>query len=173
MKKIRNSISILLLFLFVTACNQQNAVKYNDAIIQEQSKIMSKVLEFLSVMDKDMAKAEKVLKEAAVQAKASIKTVSAMEDFDGSTELRDSALELFKFYLHVVENEYPEMISIIKKGSNITEKDVNRMNVLQQKVTKQEQVLDAKVSAAQANFSKEHNISLQENELQKKIDKIN
>ena len=172
MKKLFTFSALLFLFFSFTACSQKNAIEYNDAIIKEQSKIMQKVLEFLSVMEKDLIKADQVLKETAVQTKASIKTVSAMEPFDGSSELRDSALELFKFYLHVVENEYPEMIAILKKGESITQKDVDRMNELQQKITKQEQVLDSKMSTAQANFSKKHNISIQENELQKKIDNI-
>lgn len=172
MKKLFTFSAIFFLFLSFTACSQKNAVEYNDAIIKEQGKIMQKVLEFISVMQKDPVKADKVLKETAVQAKASIKVVSAMEPFDGSTELRDSALELFKFYLHVVENEYPEMMAILKKGNAVTQKDVDRMNELQQKISKQEEVLDTKVSTAQANFSKEHNISMQENELQKKIDNI-
>lgn len=167
----------LVMFLSFQSCSNKSSltpVQYNDSIVGIQGKIIKAILDLSATfetrnpaeMDAKYNTLKKVIDEA-------IGNVTKMEEFDGSTELRDAAKELFEFYKSVVGKEYAEMITILKKkDTDVTEADVKRIDEISADISKREKVLDEKFAAAQEKFAKDHNIQIKENDLQKDINKM-
>ena len=103
---------LALLFIATVSCNstpKMTALEYNDAIINEQTKIVEVILKFNSNDGTDMEAFDEVRKEIIVQCDSSIAKVKALSDFDGNTEFRDAGIELFGFYKKISSKEYREM----------------------------------------------------------------
>jgi hypothetical protein len=104
--------------LLVVACgpSKQEAIDYNDAIIDQQAAVMDKINEMFDSFDHfstpdsmDRAKTE------ACAAIASARTdIEKMLPFDGETALRDATVKLMDVYRSVMDNEITQMISIYK-----------------------------------------------------------
>jgi len=109
MKKIFLFLTILVQTMLFTACGPsgEQALTYNDAIVDEQKLIMNKLNNFFEALSKpeDVAGIDNSLAAAQQQVAAGIAIVEKMDGFDGSTTLRDAALELFKTYQTVLNNE--------------------------------------------------------------------
>lgn len=165
----------LLLILF-GACNTQNskedAIKYNDKIINEQSKIIKLTLDMVAMMDKDLEKSKQLREDIVKQCVSSVKVIEDMEPFDGDGKLRAAGLDLFNFYKKVYSNEYKTMFDILDKGENITEEDITVIQDMQTSVTLEESKLDAAFKKAQQDFAKKYGFEIAPSELQDDIDNI-
>ena len=62
------------------------------------------------------------------------------------------------------------LIAILQLGDKITAEDMARMTSLNDELAKKETSFDSAFQGAQAAFAKKHNIIIEENKLQKKID---
>lgn len=165
----------LLLILF-GACNSGNskedAIKYNDKIINEQSKVIKLTLDMVAMMDKDLEKSKKLREDIVKQTEASIKVIEDMEPFDNNGKLRDAGLALFSFYKKVYSTEYKTMFEILDKGANITEEDIAVIQDMQTSVTMEESKVDAAFKEAQQEFAKKYGFEIAPSELQDDIDNI-
>ena len=94
-----------------------------------------------------------------------------MEPFNGSSQLRDTAIKLFEFYQDISENEYDEILDIFSQDE-ITEADVERIEDLAEGITEREKALDYEFSAVQKAFAQEYGILLRDNKLQRQIDRM-
>jgi hypothetical protein len=112
----------LMLFVIVatvlTSCGptKEEAIAYNDKIINEQVNIIDKINALYDAMKNyeyhygmDYAYAE-----ALKQADKGTEVVGKLEKFGGSTEFRDEALKLFGTYKSIMQNEIKKMIDINK-----------------------------------------------------------
>jgi hypothetical protein len=147
-------------------------VEYNDTIIKEQAKIIELMFDLVAKIETDLDGCEAVRLKTIVQCDSSIQLVSKMEPFDGDASMRNTALDLFKFYKKAYENEYKEMIEILQLKDKITSDDMARMTSLNDELAKKETSLDSSFQGAQAAFAKKNNIIIEDNKLQKKIDNI-
>ena len=162
-------------FLLLQSCNSKptmTPVEYNDTIIKEQAKIIELMFDLVAKIETDLDGCEAVRLKTIVQCDSSIQLVSAMEPFDGDASMRNTALDLFKFYKKAYENEYKEMIEILQLKDKITPDDMARMTSLNDELAKKETSLDSAFQGAQAAFAKKNNIIIEDNKLQKKIDNI-
>lgn len=169
--------NLLLLFTFVFLANSKaqtfsTPVAYNDYIVISQNELVSLLLVFNEQVAADDAVKSDLLALTDVmtlKAKSLVSKVEAMADYEGNWELRNSALELFRFYVKTFSTEYPEMIELLFAPA-LDEATLAKLNVILEKVTTEESFYDTKFAEAQQAFAKKHNIELIENDLQEEID---
>ena len=166
---------ILLLVAFTGTASSQtfdDAVEYNDYIVDLQNQIGGLILEFNEKIGAEDVTRESIQphfdKMLATTQKA-ISKVEKLKGFKGNVELRDRALELFKFYYTTFSEDYKELLDIFFSG-NLDEAAIERMSFLLEKVTTNEAVYDDNYAKAQQAFAKEHGFELIENELQDELD---
>lgn len=155
-----------------SALEFSSSVRYNDFIINNQTAVYSKIVELVNCMDKcDDTELRNKYKEFGDEAKNALKQTKRLTDFNGNTEFRDKAIDLFNFYIEVYEDAYKELIEMVIKG-DVTEKDQARMNKIVEEVTVKEEKLDAAFQAAQQKFADENDMQIIENDIQKEIDNL-
>lgn len=162
---------LLLLFIPFAASAQKTAVEYNDIIVDEQSKIGQRIIDFNYAVEAG-EEMDLPLKLILEQIDISIAVVEKVKPWEDGAALKSSALSLFKFYKSIVAKEYSEMVGILKK-ENIAESDVARLDELLASITEREEKLDADFSYQQETFAKRWNIELAPSELQNEIDGLN
>ncbi len=169
--------SSLLLFCFVS-CNQKqeetiSATEYNNQIIGEQTKIMNSMLTFIdAIQTSDKVKIDETRKNITSSCELSLTYLKKMEVFDKNFKFRDAAIKLITFYKEISEKEYFEMQQILEKGMNIVQADIEKMDEIDKTVGEKETQLDAEFQNAQQEFAKKYNVTIVDNEMQKKIDKL-
>lgn len=164
-----------LAFLLLQSCNLNkttSAVEYNDKIITEQTKVIQLTLDMINYIETDLAKCEELRLEIVKQCEKSIGIIEKMEPFDGDSQLKNAALDLFKFYKQTYSVEYKKLIEILNKGEEITQEDITEITDISTDIEKKEVDLEDKFEVAQNAFAKKYNIQIQENSLQKEIDAI-
>lgn len=169
--------NLLLLFSFVVLANSKaqtfsTPVAYNDYIVNSQNELIELLLEFNERVAADDAEKESLLvlaDQMIIKAQSLVTRVEAMSDYQGNWDLRNSALELFRFYVKTFTNEYKEMIELIFV-EELDEATLAKLNEVLEKVSNEENYYDTKFAEAQQAFAKKHNIELIENELQEEID---
>jgi len=172
MKKLFFTASLSLFILTSFNMPKMTPVEYNDAIINEQTKISKVMLDMAGAFGTDINKAEIYRKVLVKQCVLSIETTQKLPAYDGSTKFRDAGVALYTFYKSISEKEYKEMIDILRKGSEITEADITKLTSLEQEITVKETPLDDAFQAAQTEFAKKYDLLLEENKMQDDIDNL-
>ncbi len=165
---------LLPLFILASCGKSSSALRYNDKIINIQSKVINKIIILTQSMKSGNAELmQRRLTELQDQTTLSADELSNLEEFEGGDELYNSAMDLFEFYESVCKNEFQEMIEILSRSqSGITAMDIRRMQELQGIIQKEEGELDRKLLTAQQNFARLHGFRIGKNKLQKKIDNL-
>jgi hypothetical protein len=165
----------LMAFLALMACGQKKPamtpIEYNDAIIGEQTNISRLMIEMANSFSSDLSASETYRIKLANQCKESVDKIKKLPDYKGNTRFREAGVALFSFYKDISENEYKEMIAILRK-EQIDQSDIDRLTQIEQQIGLREEPLDGEFQGAQQAFAKEHNLSLYENEIQKEIDDL-
>ncbi len=155
--------SLILLFCFGISCNflsQKNAIKYNDIIINSQRSISDRFTDISNAfLSDDSLRMFQSLKSLNTTIDSAIIVVSDLSSLDGSTEMRDAALQLFKFYKKVGEQQYVEIVNILLKEET-SEEDAERLNVIEKEISLSETELDKNFTEAQLNLSKKYGFKL-------------
>lgn len=149
-----------------------DAVEYNDYIVDHQNEIGRKIIQFNEVMADENVSREALnpyYEQMLAVTQDAVNQVKAMPPYKGNTELRDSAVDLFSFYLGIFREEYVEMLDIVFAESP-SEEDFTRMETIMTDIGEEEKGYDEKFGAAQTRFAELHGFTLEENELQEKID---
>lgn len=148
------------------------AIEFNDAIIGEQNKIIELTLEMIDYFETDLDKSEEVRILAVQQCTSSITALTKLETFKGGENFKSAALALITFYRDIFSNEFEKMISILKKGENITEEDLEYLSIINDEINAREFELDANLEKAQSDFAIANNFTIDVNEYQDEIDEI-
>jgi hypothetical protein len=116
MKKMYLLLPLMLLMLAACGPSKEEAIAYNDKIIDQQVLLIDKINSLEKSMEvwDDHAGMDRAYIAAIKQLEESTEVVSKLEKFDGSTEFRDGALKLFGIYKSVLDNEYKEMVALYK-----------------------------------------------------------
>ena len=165
---------------FITACNKpvkgtngvtyKTPVQYNDYIVGRQTELMRKVINFSKAAEIDIDSAANMLKGYATETGKMIEEIKGMPPYKGDSSLRNAAIRSFSFYKKVFEEDYMDIIRIRKKD-DITQEDVDEMDRIVKKITKEEEGYDKSFHNAQNEFAKKNKMRLRENEVQKEMDK--
>lgn len=167
---------ILFPALVLPACNQtkMSPSEYNDAIVDEQSKIARLMID-MAQSSAEVAKADSIRQKAIAQAEESLKALEKLGDYKGEKDLLDAATNLFKFYRDICSNEFKEMYELLRKISEPGADSgaiMTRMEELNTSISNREKPLDEAFAAAQKAFAEKYKIQIKENELQEEINKL-
>jgi hypothetical protein len=172
---------VIFLVIGIIACDKpskgkngvtyKSAVQYNDYIVSRQTKLMQNILDFSKAAEIDLDSAEKMLNRYVIETAANVEEIKGMPAYKGDTSLRDAAARSFGFYKNVFQNDYSRIIDIRKKGEEMTPEDIEEMQNIVEKITREEEGYDKTFHNAQKNFADKNKMKLMENEMQKKFDK--
>ena len=151
-----------------------SAVNYNNKIVDQQASVIEKMFDLVeSLKKRDGTQMKKNLRLLQEQITESADAIGQMEGYEGSTKLRDAALDLMEFYEAVSHEEFVTMVDILSKpDSEITQFDVEQIQDLERRISQEELELDAMLQQAQREFANEHDFKIQANKYQKKIDNM-
>lgn len=158
--------TLCILSAFSGLANNNDAVEYNDKIVNEQTKIGEAILAFsnnpnnfsLSLIKEQAEKSQDVLKQ--------------MKPFEGNKQFLAAAKALFKFYADITNKEYKKILEIIEDKDKYSPSDITaKINELSNSISKREVPLDKAFEDAQVEFAKKYNFSLRKNDFSDKIEK--
>jgi hypothetical protein len=132
------------ILLNVKAQTFSTPVAYNDYIVNSQNELIDLLLVFNDQVSADDAEKKNLLAlthEMTLKAKSLVAKVEAIADYEGNWDLRNSALELFRFYVKTFSTEYREMIELIFVAE-LDEATLAKLNVILEKVTTEESFYD-------------------------------
>ncbi len=173
MKSFVLAIAFVAAFFTGNAQTFTNAVEYNDFIVNEQNKIGEKILLLIEKFGEEGMTKEGIsptLEDLLVTAKSGVAATKKLGPFEGGAELKASALALFQFYVQIIDKDYREIINLLY-GGEMDDAALARLNEIMEKVQADEATYDGDFQAAQTAFASKFNITLEENELQDKMDK--
>ena len=169
---------MLFALLFVVQSKAQTfatAQEYNDYIVNVQVSIGEKMLAFNEIVGDENATLEYAISELNAMvafADDQIAKASKITPFEKNTELKESALALFRFYRQILNEDYRKMVTIYY-DPNLNEESIKEMEAILASITQREGPLDERFQTAQLAFAEKYNLELLENELQEEIDEIN
>lgn len=155
----------------------KSAIEFNDYIIELQDTIGHGILSFISVASAETSNKSERASQSFVElnktkqvASFAIKAINDAKPFKYGEDFKVAAVSMFKFYLTTLEKEYKQLVELLAK-EEYTEQVIADLTAIQEKITKEEAVIDNVFQQAQQSFAKKHHIELEESELQKEIDK--
>lgn len=144
------------LLLALVACNRAtpaNAVAYNDAIVDVQSRVVGYFDAFVMAADTgDSLSAAKALTTALDSARAGQKKLEAMEPFDGSTTLRDAAVNLVAHYVQGLDKDWRNIVGVLT-NHNATMDQLEVANQVRDDFSIEEDKLFKEVEKAQQEMA--------------------
>lgn len=152
-----------------TTNHYDNAFDYHQAMVGLQTEIAIQMLDLQS------------MEQLEVVRNTIVTNLSALESlsFSGMDYgLKSSIVDLFSFYLKIVENEFPEMFDLINEmeANPMDEEFVmmayTRLIEIQTSIEEEEQELSRAMDLSEAEFTRMHNLQLTENPLQEDIDAV-
>ncbi|MDZ4808316.1 MAG: hypothetical protein SGI96_08590 [Bacteroidota bacterium] len=150
----------------------KSATDYNDYIINRQTTLMKRVVDFGKVADVNLDSAQALLTKSVREVETMIGEIKGMPPYKGDSLLRDAAIASFSFYKRVFEKDYAEILDIRKKGQeNITEEDIVRANTIVENISKEEEGLDKSFQSAQREYASKNSMKLKDNKVQKDLEK--
>jgi len=146
---------------------------YNDYIINRQTSLVQKILDFSRIAQNNLDSADQLLDEYDVETDQMITDIEGMPPYKGDSTFRNAAIESFKFYKKVFGTDYKRLIAIKKEGGEETEEGSAEMKEIVDELSKHENKLDKIFHNAQLAFARKNNMKLDENEIQKRVEKLN
>ncbi len=118
MKRHVSILPLLLILLALSACKPQvrtqDAVAYNDAIVDVQARVVDRFDGFVDAVDRsDSLGAVAALQVALDTAQAATKKLEAMPDFDGNTALRDASKALVQWYAKGLDKDFRQELPVL------------------------------------------------------------
>ena len=118
MKRHVSLVPTLLLLLALSACKPQvrtqDAVAYNDAIVDVQISVVDHFDGFVDAVDRsDSLGAIAALQHALDTARAASKKLEAMPDFDGNIALRDASKALVDWYAKGLDTDFRQVLPVL------------------------------------------------------------
>jgi hypothetical protein len=105
---------ILLLSFFSCNHTKKLAIKYNDAIIVEQRKVVNKENDLTAAIKQNTNNLDSILTGLIKQVEESTAIISKLEVFENNNEFKVGALKLFEVYNSVATNEYKAWLLNLK-----------------------------------------------------------
>ena len=143
-----------------------SALDYNNEIVTMQGDILEGLFHLTStfsqgIPDSMWASHSRYL----LEVDQIISRAEELPDFEGNTEMRDGALELFRFYRSTGDKEYRRMVELMCK-EDLTEAEIVELGEMGQSMAAREGRLDSAFAVTQLNFAKQYGLELVENEMQ-------
>lgn len=158
-KHLKQFLFVLFLGLLLSCSDKaKEAVEFNDKITDLQRTIDNKEQALLNALyEKNDSAINVVYSDYIETVDSSVSSLHKMEDFDEN--YKQSMLDLFKVYKSVGENEYRELIKLIRNDTitNTDNSAQDTLNKINEKLNKEFE----KVKAEQKKFAHKYNIEVQ------------
>jgi len=162
--KLKN-ITLLLLLWSMSSCSyfkKDAAIKYNNVIVEIQSHILTRMDAFSQSFGvTDSVKIATELEALKSTLDSSISATKALKGFNGNTNLRDAAVQLFEFYQRTAVNDYVELINIFKK-EDFNEADKAKVDEINARIGKEEGPYDEALQKAQEELATTYHFKMEE-----------
>jgi hypothetical protein len=166
MRKTITLILFAIIAMVVTSCGptKEEAITYNDKIINEQVAIIDKIDKLYDALKNysDHYGMDYCHTEALKQVETGTDIVGKLDKFGGDTEFRDEALKLFAIYKSCLQNEMKKMVDISKLSDDMytteVEDEFNSLNDVS--VKKMEDGLK-ELNAVQAKFADKYKFQIE------------
>ncbi len=150
--------------LLAIPSNGQNrqAVRYNNALVAEQHKVVPSIVAFFEEHMKHGCSLEKALHEKEhiefLLDKGIIK-VSKMASFQGNDSLRLAALEWLKIYKYTFDVDFETAIPLLAKKDKNPE-ELETLHVMQARLFDEEDKIDREFENAQMAFARRYHLDM-------------
>ncbi|MBN2756061.1 MAG: hypothetical protein JXR51_02715 [Bacteroidales bacterium] len=158
------SLGILMSFIFSCTPSVEEAMKYNNKITTEQTKISEKIEILNDSYDNYIAEEMKLAHKSALdQTLKGINEIQKLEAFDSDTMFKNSALHLFNVYKEVLENEHKRIIELlILPDDRYGKPEIKEFEILRnQSIDKVDKEVN-KLIKVQEEFSKKYNFVIED-----------
>lgn len=162
MKKLILIIGTLSIILTSCGPTQNEAIKYNDSLIDITDKIMEKQNLFVNQLDGHNIDSLKITHQLFVrQAEISIEELTKVKIFDDKNEFGNSVSEYIAIVNSIVNNEAKQMVELLsKEAEQYTLYDQEKIEKLASKFDEKNNKSFENLEKAQLAFSKEWNFKL-------------
>jgi hypothetical protein len=163
------------IFIFLSgllSCNQpvkgprgklyKNAAEYNNHIISRQQKVMIDIGKFVSLSNTDLDSALIFLKICTDSTDARIRDIEEMPLFKGDSSLKNSALDLFRFYRRVFSEDYASLIVFWREHGRATPEGIAETNRVIKQISVDEEKLDKRFHNVQTDFAEKYHMKMEE-----------
>jgi hypothetical protein len=154
------------LALLLVACGpgRNEAIKYNDSLMEMIGKVNAPHEAFMSQIDGHNIDSLKITQLAfANSAQDGLAQSEKMEPFGENKDFRDAVVEYFSTLRSIATGEGKQMLDIMSKDSSqVTEADVEQVTSLAESFDSKYENVHNKVQSAQEKFAKEWKFNLEE-----------
>lgn len=167
MKTFKNTLLLgtAMLMLILSSCKptKEEALKYNDAIIDQQIAVMDEINRLDDALySYDGAKMDIAFKKLDTQLKTSMEKVQKMEDLGGKSDFKDAAIVYFKQIQEgMVAELVPAMNQFRKPADEATEEDDDKADALYDKFLERLRKAFDPFVAAQNKQAKEYGYEIE------------
>ncbi|OIP05077.1 MAG: hypothetical protein AUJ97_01610 [Bacteroidetes bacterium CG2_30_32_10] len=168
MKKL-NVFLLIVLGIALISCKptSQQGADYNnqiialtDAVVVDQYGQFLKTWQRYDVDNPDYAELKADFKSYQAQIKTSMDGISSLKKFDGKNEFKDAAIEYLSAYQSTCDNEWKEILDILKQGEDISSRDLSRCDDIAVAIDKKVEKADKNFAKFQKSFAKKYNFEL-------------
>ncbi len=156
----KNKFKILAFTLLIALFSQcspttEEALDYNDKLIEDETKIMNVITALEEVMTTfNPTKINIVMSDAKRQLGISRASLEEMGDFDGDTEFYDATMALYDMFDSQLNTEYKLQYKICKDNvGNINQEQLLQLGQLQKQIDESYNFVFGKFLSAQKNFA--------------------
>jgi len=114
---------IIILYVFLQySCSSsvRSAYEYNNIISNEEIKATEHIYRFKASIENQDYKQLQQLKEEGISSMNRCKeNLKVIEDYKGSYDYKNAALNLFDTYIEIYENEFTSIIELFKQSNNL------------------------------------------------------
>jgi hypothetical protein len=169
-------ISFLLIFITTYVSAQkgnndtptpQEAADFNNKIIDQTDAVITAYNEFINTWqeyeyrDPDLSLLKDDFKSLQEQIKTSLNNLDFLDEFDGKNEFKNAAIKYVNSYKSIVDQEWMEIMELLKKGKKFEKKDEERCNKLALKIDEITGDADNEYFAFQKSFAKKYKFTLE------------
>jgi hypothetical protein len=151
------------LLLFSCSPSSEDAIKYNDSMIEEQLKIVSLFDSLNYCLDHNISQQLLPIQKKLInQIEESSKKINKFEDFDKNDNYKKNIEELFNVYNDIANNEYNKIINIyLLPDSLYTNEEEIKLNKFWDSAFNKVQNQLIEFNKFQEDFSKKYNFKLE------------
>ncbi len=156
---------LILSNLLLISCSpsKEEAIKYNDSMIEEQLKIVSLFDSLNYCLDSNISQQLlPIQKKLSNQIEESLKKINKIEEFDKNSNYKKNIEALFNVYKDITNNEYYKIINIyILPDSLYSNEEEVKLNIFWNEAFKKVQNQLFEFNKVQVDFSKKYNFKLE------------
>jgi len=137
-----------------------SASDFNDAIVDEHTKVIDKIQKYYNDETYEYEVARQICQSINNQCDTAIRKVNDIAVFEGGEDFRNKAIKMFHFYKRVSQHEFLEMSKILAK-EDYDEEDMKEVTAIEEKLDRQIEALDLELELAQKKFAKKFKFTIE------------